>query len=113
MGSSAEQRKRLAAVASTGTFATSHPLLNAIHENQRRSLLMNHWGFPTDTAGRDRQGWTADTALYLDSAMLNFAGLADLYADWLRSLRDTQQTDGTLSIFAPDSYEYPIFNDPS
>jgi alpha-L-rhamnosidase len=100
-------------VSSTGSFATSNPLLNRIHENQRRSLLINHWGYPTDTAGRDRQGWTADSACYLDGAILNFGGLLDLYRDWLLTLRDTQQSDGSVSVFAPDGYEIPMFNDPS
>lgn len=106
-------RESFTDVESTGTFETSNSLLNSIHQNQRRSLQQNHWGFPTDTAGRDRQGWTADTACYLDGAILNFAGLRDLYHDWFLSLRDTQQADGSVSIFAPDSYEFPIFNDPS
>lgn len=109
----AEARESFTAVEPSGSFTTSDSLLNSIHDNQRRSLQQNHWGFPTDTAGRDRQGWTADTACYLDSAILNFSGLRDLYHDWLLSLRDTQQSDGSVSIFAPDSYEYPVFNDPS
>jgi alpha-L-rhamnosidase len=108
-----EVRENYTAVEASGTFTTSNTLLQKIHDNHQRSLLLNHWGFPTDTAGRDRQGWTADTALYLDSAMHNFAGLADLYRDWLGALRDTQQIDGSVSIFAPDSFQYPMFNDPS
>jgi alpha-L-rhamnosidase len=108
-----EARECHTPVRPTGSFESSNSLLNTLHKNHCRSLLLNHWGFPTDTSWRDRQGWTADTALYMDSALLNFAGLKDVYTDWLRSLRDTQQTDGSVSSYAPDTFGFPMFNDPS
>ena len=108
-----EARECHTPVESTGAFTCSNPVINKLHENQRRSLLLNHWGFPTDTSWRDRQGWTADTALYLDSGILNFAGLKTLYTDWLHTLRDTQQADGSIAAFAPNTLGFPAFNDPS
>ena len=100
-------------LASTGSFASSDPLLDAIHRNQRASLLSNLWGFPTDTAWRDRQGWLADAYLYLDSAALNF-DVQGLYRDWLRTVRDAQRADGAIPVIAPDSREFiPLFDDPS
>jgi alpha-L-rhamnosidase len=108
-----EARECHTPVRPTGSFESSNALLNRLHKNHCRSLLLNHWGFPTDTSWRDRQGWTADTALYMDSALLNFAGLRDVYTDWLRSLRDTQQADGSVSSYAPDTFGFPMFNDPS
>ncbi|MFC4595480.1 family 78 glycoside hydrolase catalytic domain [Sphingobium tyrosinilyticum] len=108
-----EARECHTPAASTGEFSCSNPLINKLHENQRRSLLLNHWGFPTDTSWRDRQGWTADTALFMDSAILNFASLADVHIDWLQSLRGTQQADGSIAAFAPQTYGFPAFNDPS
>lgn len=97
---------------STGAFSCASGLVNTLHENHRRSLLLNHWGFPTDTSWRDRMGWTADSALFLDSAILNFAGLRPVYEDWLLTLRDSQQPDGSVPTFAPDP-GYPFYNDPS
>lgn len=108
-----EARECHTPVSSTGSFECSNALLNKMHENQRRSIVLNHWGFPTDTSWRDRQGWTADSALYMDSALLNFSGLKDVYMDWLQSLRDTQQADGSVSSYAPDAFAFPMFNDPS
>ncbi|MFJ3779039.1 family 78 glycoside hydrolase catalytic domain [Streptomyces sp. NPDC090075] len=108
-----EARENHTALESTGTFCSGNPLLNRIHENQRRSLLLNHWGFPTDTSWRDRQGWTADTALYMDGAILNFAGVAEVYDRFLRTLRDARLPDGATPIYAPFGGEHPMYNDPS
>jgi alpha-L-rhamnosidase len=102
------------ALPSTGTFESASEVLNALHANQRASLLANLWGFPTDTPWRDRQGWTADAWLYLDSAALNF-GVRRLYEQWLRTYRESQTADGSLSVIAP-SFTFsnvPFLNDPS
>jgi alpha-L-rhamnosidase len=108
-----EARENHTALESTGTFCSSNPLLNRIHENQCRSLLLNHWGFPTDTSWRDRQGWTADTALYMDGAVLNFAGVAEVYDRFLHTLRDARLPDGSTPTYAPFGGEHPLYNDPS
>ncbi|MFC8427979.1 family 78 glycoside hydrolase catalytic domain [Streptomyces sp. NPDC057253] len=107
-----EARVAHTAVASTGRFDSANPLLNQIHANQRASLLDNMWGIPTDTPWRDRQGWTADAYLYLDSAALNF-DVQGLYRQWLRTFRESQRADGSLPIIAPDPGGLPLFNDPS
>ena len=96
----------------TGSFSSGNPLLNKIHGLQRASLLDNMWGLPSDTPWRDRQGWTADAYLYLDSAALNF-GVKDFYNDWLRTYRDTQLADGSLPVVVPNAGGFPLFNDPS
>jgi alpha-L-rhamnosidase len=88
------------ALTSAGSFSSSSQLLNTIQRNQQDSLLANMWGIPTDTPWRDRQGWTADAYLYLDSAASNF-DVEDLYVQWLRSFREAQRVDGTLPVVAP------------
>jgi len=108
-----EARENHTALETTGRFDCGSSLLNRIHENQRRSLLLNHWGFPTDTSWRDRQGWTADTALFMDGAILNFAGVAEVYDRFLRSLRDARLPDGATPIYAPFGRETSLHNDPS
>ncbi|MFF0085835.1 family 78 glycoside hydrolase catalytic domain [Streptomyces canus] len=100
------------ALSSTGQFDSADPLLNMIHANQRASLLDNMWGIPTDTPWRDRQGWTADGYLYLDSAALNF-DVESLYAQWLRTWRESQKPDGSLPVIAPNPGGLPLYNDPS
>ncbi|MGI3224239.1 family 78 glycoside hydrolase catalytic domain [Streptomyces sp. GTA36] len=100
------------ALASTGRFDSSNQLLNKIHTNQRASLQANMWGLPTDTPWRDRQGWTADAYLYLDSAALNF-DIERFFAQWLRTWRESQQPDGSLPVIAPDPGGLPLYNDPS
>ncbi|GHB60056.1 hypothetical protein GCM10010306_062030 [Streptomyces umbrinus] len=100
------------ALRSTGRFHSSEPLLNKIHANQRASLLDNMWGLPTDTPWRDRQGWTADGYLYLDSAALNF-DVRRLYGQWLRTWRDSQKADGSLPMIVPNAGGLSFYNDPS
>ena len=87
-------------VARTGSFTSSNALLNRIEANQLRTVLDNLWGFPTDTPWRDRQGWTADAYLYMDSAIDNFA-MQGFYQQWLQSYRDSQSADGGLPIIVP------------
>ncbi|MFF3378670.1 family 78 glycoside hydrolase catalytic domain [Streptomyces sp. NPDC002680] len=107
-----EARVAHTAVASTGRFDSANPLLNRINAIQRASLLDNMWGIPTDTPWRDRQGWTADAYLYLDSAALNF-DVEGLYRQWLRTFRDSQRADGALPVIAPNPGGFPLWNDPS
>lgn len=107
-----EARVAHTAVASTGRFDSANPLLNRINAIQRASLLDNMWGIPTDTPWRDRQGWTADAYLYLDSAALNF-DVEGLYRQWLRTFRDSQRADGSLPVIAPNPGGFPLWNDPS
>jgi len=84
-----------------GRFRSGSDLLNRLQANQRASLLANMWGFPTDTPWRDRMGWTADAWLYLDSAAFNF-DVQRLYAQWLRTYRESQGGDGSLPAIVPD-----------
>ena len=106
------------AVASTGHFACSNALLNAIEDNQRRTVLNNLWGIPTDTPWRDRQGWTADNHLFMDTAVNNF-DMESFYLQWIQTYRDTQGADGSLPVIAPvatggavGGFALPV-NDPS
>ncbi|NUU25933.1 MAG: family 78 glycoside hydrolase catalytic domain [Streptomycetaceae bacterium] len=100
------------ALDSTGEFTSANPLLNTIHTNQRASLQDNMWGLPTDTPWRDRQGWTADAYLYLDSAALNF-DVETFFGEWLRTWRESQKPDGSLPAIAPNPGGLPLYNDPS
>jgi alpha-L-rhamnosidase len=109
-----EARVNHTAVASVGSFACGSDRLNRLHENQRSSLLANLWGFPTDTPWRDRMGWTADAWLMLDSAALNF-DVQRLYAQWLRTFRESQGVDGSLPVIAPSVtiFGHTLVDDPS
>jgi alpha-L-rhamnosidase len=100
------------AVDSTGSFSSSNALLNAIHQNQRTTILNNLANIPTDTPWRDRQGWTADAYLNMSSADLNF-GMKSFYEDWLRTYRDTQQADGSVPVIVPFPGGFWPSNDPS
>jgi alpha-L-rhamnosidase len=107
-----EARINHTAVRSTGQFVSSNDVLNRVHQNQRATVLNNLWGFPTDTPWRDRQGWTADAHLYMTSAIENF-GMKRFYDQWMRSYRESSQSDGGLPVIIPYANAFPLFTDPS
>lgn len=76
-----------AAVEETGTFTSSDPLLNRIHENFRWSIRNNLMGIPTDTAVRDeRTPCQMDSLAVEETAIANF-DMASYYAKWLQDIR--------------------------
>ena len=89
------------AVDSTGSFSCSHPLINQIHENVRRSQLSNLHSVPTDCCQRDeRLGWLGDVQLAAEQSVFNF-GMAPFYEKLLADIRDAQRADGALPDAVP------------
>lgn len=87
-------------VGQTGTFTSSSPLLNRIHEISRRAILNNLHGIQTDTPLYEKAGWTGDAMLTARSAMYNF-DMARFYAKWLRDFLEAQQPSGEVPPFVP------------
>lgn len=87
----------------TGTFRSSDPRLNRLHENVVWSMRGNFVGLPTDCPQRDeRLGWTGDIQVFAPTA--NF--LADTHgflAEWLRDLLLEQEADGSIPSIVPNA----------
>lgn len=85
----------------TGTFETSNPLVNRLHENVLWSMRSNFVDIPTDCPQRDeRLGWTGDIQVFTPTA----AGLYDVsgfLASWLKDLAAEQLPDGTVPWYVP------------
>lgn len=88
-------------MASTSTFATDNPVINAVHRNAFWGIRGNYRSMPTDCPQRDeRMGWTGDrtTGCYGESFLFDNHRL---YAKWLQDLEDCQWPNGQLSDVAP------------
>ena len=89
------------AVEPTGTFRCSHPLLNRICENARRTEAGNLHSIPTDCPQRDeRMGWLNDLTSRAEAAMCHF-NLRNLYAKFIDDIADTCNAAGAIADTAP------------
>ena len=85
-----------------GSFASSDPLLNQLHNNVYWTQRANFIDIPTDCPQRDeRLGWTGDAQVYVRTATLN-CDVEAFYAKWLVDLvEDGQRADGEFPMVAP------------
>ncbi|MWV48881.1 family 78 glycoside hydrolase catalytic domain [Rathayibacter sp. VKM Ac-2803] len=86
-----------------GTFRSSEPLLDQLHDNVYRGMVGNFLDVPTDCPQRDeRLGWTGDIAAFAPTAVY-LADAEDFLRDWLRDLAlEQQHHDGAVPFVVPD-----------
>lgn len=82
-------------------FQTSSPEINYMDSCIRRSYLSNLINVPTDCPGRERRAWTADAYVVADSQIIMY-NTYNLYARWLRDLKDAQRIGGWCPVEYPD-----------
>ncbi|MCU1422016.1 MAG: Bacterial alpha-L-rhamnosidase [Microbacteriaceae bacterium] len=90
-----------------GTFRSSDPLLNQLHQNVVWGMRGNFLSVPTDCPQRDeRLGWTGDIAAFAPTSAFLF-DVHDFLGDWLRDV-DLEQShhDGIIPFVVPDSLKY-------
>ena len=83
-----------------GGFTCSDPVAMALQQITRRSFLSNFYHFPTDCPQREKNGWTADSALTSEAMLLNFDPERN-YREWLRNICKAQRDDGALPGIVP------------
>lgn len=90
------------AVERIGGFDCDNALLNQLYNNIQWTEAANLHGLPTDCPQRDeRLGWLNDMTVRNECALYNFR-LPQLYAKWLRDIRDAQgRTTGAITDTAP------------
>ena len=86
----------------TGRFASSHPIVQGFYDMVCQTEESNLHGVPTDCPQRDeRLGWLNDMTVRNEGALYGFR-LYQLYAKWLRDIRDTQgKVTGAITDTAP------------
>jgi len=89
-------------MARTGSFDTSHALLNRLHENTVWSMRGNFVGLPTDCPQRDeRLGWTGDLNAFAPTASYLY-DVRPLLRSWLADLRAEQAETGRVPDTVPN-----------
>ncbi|MDR2234411.1 MAG: glycoside hydrolase family 78 protein, partial [Tannerella sp.] len=85
-----------------GRLETSDPVINKIWWAANNSYLSNLFGYPTDCPQREKNGWTGDAHIAIETALYNFDGIT-VYEKWLADHRDEQQPNGVLPSIIPSS----------
>lgn len=86
----------------TGSIQSSNPLLNKIWLATNNSYLSNLYGYPTDCPQREKNGWTGDAHIAVETGLYNFDGIT-IYEKWLDDHLDEQQPNGVLPAIIPSS----------
>ena len=86
----------------SGHIQSSNETLNKIWEATNNSYLSNLFGYPTDCPQREKNGWTGDAHIAIETGLYNFDGIT-VYEKWLADHRDEQQPNGVLPAIIPTS----------
>ncbi len=90
------------AIARTGSFETSNPLLNQLQHNIIWGQKGNFLDVPTDCPQRDeRLGWTGDAQVFARTASFNH-DTAAFYTKWLKDVALDQEDDGAVPFVIPN-----------
>ncbi|MDP4205932.1 MAG: family 78 glycoside hydrolase catalytic domain, partial [Bacteroidota bacterium] len=87
-------------VPSVGQINSSNPTINKIWWATNNSYLSNLFGYPTDCPQREKNGWTGDAQINIETGLFNFDGIT-IYEKWLADHRDEQQPNGVLPAIIP------------
>ncbi len=95
-----------------GHLKTTNPTINKIWSATNNSYLSNLFGYPTDCPQREKNGWTGDAHIAIETGLYSFDGIT-IYEKWLADHRDEQQPNGILpSIIPTDGWGYEWGNGP-
>ena len=84
----------------TGEFQCGNELLNQLVSNTRWSQRGNMISVPTDCPTREKQGWTGDFQVFINTACFNSD--MNLFAKrWLMNLRADQCENGNIQSITP------------
>lgn len=89
-------------VAPIGKIQSSNPILEKIWFAANNSYLSNLYGYPTDCPQREKNGWTGDGQIAVETGLFNFDAIT-IYEKWLADHRDEQQPNGVLPNIIPTS----------
>ena len=86
----------------SGTFSTSHPLLNQLQHNIQWGQKGNFLDVPTDCPQRDeRLGWTGDAQVFARTAAFNM-DVYNFFRKWLKDVAADQTETGAIPHVIPN-----------
>ena len=83
-----------------GYIRSSSELLNKIYDATNNSYLANLFGYPTDCPQREKNGWTGDAHIAIETGLYNFDAIT-IYEKWMNDFKDEQRADGVLPCIIP------------
>ena len=83
-----------------GAFESSDETLNTLQRNTVQSYLSNFTGIPTDCPHREKNGWTGDAQLAMETGLWNFKA-EKACTHFLEIFADAQRPNGQLPGIAP------------
>jgi alpha-L-rhamnosidase len=83
-----------------GTFESSNPLLNKIHEAGVWAQMSNMQSYPTDCPHREKGAYNGDGQVIAETSMHDFH-MASFYTKWLNDMRDSQEENGRIPNTSP------------
>jgi alpha-L-rhamnosidase len=89
-------------VPAVGSVESSNQLINKLWAATNSSYLSNLYGYPTDCPQREKNGWTGDAHIAIETGLYNFDGIT-VYEKWLADHMDEQQPNGVLPAIIPSS----------
>ncbi len=96
----------------SGSIKSSNPTINKLWFATNNSYLSNLFGYPTDCPQREKNGWTGDAQIAIETGLYNFDGIT-VYEKWMADHRDEQQPNGVLpSIIPTNGWGYEWGNGP-
>ncbi len=96
----------------TGHISSSNPVIDKIWSATNHSYLSNLFGYPTDCPQREKNGWTGDAQIAIETGLYSFDGIT-VYEKWMADHRDEQQPNGILpSIIPTNGWGYEWGNGP-
>ena len=95
-----------------GEISSSNETLNKTWKAANASYLSNLFGYPTDCPQREKNGWTGDAHINIETGLYNFDAIT-VYEKWMADHRDEQQPNGVLPAIIPtDGWGYHWANGP-
>lgn len=85
-----------------GDVTSSNETLNKIWMATNNAYLSNLFAYPTDCPQREKNGWTGDAHIAVETGLYNFDSIT-VYEKWLADHRDEQQANGVLPAIIPSS----------
>ncbi len=83
-----------------GGFTCSNELINKIQDATLRAYRSNFVGIPTDCPHREKNGWTGDAQLAVETGLFNYDS-APAYARWLEDMGACQAPNGDFPGIVP------------
>jgi alpha-L-rhamnosidase len=83
-----------------GNISSANPTIDKIFNATCNSYLSNLFGYPTDCPQREKNGWTGDAQIAIETGLYSFDGIT-IYEKWLADHRDEQQPNGVLPAIIP------------